>query len=346
MRHKLHILLLFLLSSQLSAQIMQKGVVVEMSSGNTPVQGVEIRATGAVPTDSDMNGYFVMNYPSAFPGDPLMRPEAYKQGYEIINDRALRTWNLTDRDTLKIVLGRKDKIDALRRRYHAIGITQMERQYAEIMEKLKKERETDRLSEIDFIHKSDSITSAIVQYKTMLDEYVSRFARINTDDLDDDERKALELVQNGMIREAMAIYEGLDLEGRIQESHMTLAGTNDDIQTLLEPVITKFHLHKELKEYEVCDSLADLIARMASKEDIRSRLIQPEWHAERNSIGPALAGYSSIVTTCQKIADIQAVETSFHNAFGNRNSNPEITRLENLIAERKKFITRKEELLK
>ncbi len=346
MGHKLHILPLLLLSAQLSAQIMQKGVVLEMSSGKTPVSGVEIRAVGSVPTDSDQNGYFILNFPSSFPGDPLIRPEAYRQGYEVVNDKAIRTWNLTDKDTLKIVIGKKDKIDALRRRYHEIGMTQMERQYAGLMEKLKKEREADRLSETEYIHKSDSIATAIVRYKKLLVEYASRFARINTDDLDEIERKALELVQNGNIWEAIDIYEDMNLAERIQESSITLAGTEEDIRTLIEPVIKKFLIHKQLNEYEECDSLAALISAMASKDDIQSRLILPEWLAERGSIGRALAEYSGIIRNCVKTADIMIVENSFHNAFGNKDKSTDVMKIETMISDRKRFMARKEELLK
>lgn len=38
------------------AQVVQRGVVLEMNSGNRPLAGVEIRATGAAPSDSDQGG--------------------------------------------------------------------------------------------------------------------------------------------------------------------------------------------------------------------------------------------------------------------------------------------------
>lgn len=54
------------------AQVVQRGVVLEMNSGNRPLAGVEIRATGAASSDSDQEGQFVLSFVSSFPGDPLL----------------------------------------------------------------------------------------------------------------------------------------------------------------------------------------------------------------------------------------------------------------------------------
>lgn len=346
MRHTFPTLLLLFFSLQLSAQVVQKGVVLEMSSGGRPAAGVEVKAMGAAPTDSDMNGHFTMNFPSAFSGDPLMRPEAYKLGYEIVNERALKTWNLTDTDTLKIVLGNREKINVLRRKYHDIGMTQMESRYAEALATLRKERENDRLSEIDFINKTDSLTRAVVRHKELLEEYSTRFARINTDDLDETERQALKLVQEGKIYEAMTIYEGMDLDGRISESHQVLSDTEEDIQILLRSVITKFRLHKEMEEHEACDSLALLIDRMAVKGEIADRLIYPEWLAARKHFNESVARYSALVKECRSIEELDAVNESVHEVLVSSGDTGHIRKLEIMISDRRIFLKRKEELLK
>ncbi|MBQ8499447.1 MAG: hypothetical protein IJ023_00530 [Bacteroidales bacterium] len=345
MRGKLYILLFCFISSHLSAQVIQKGVVVEMSSGSRPIPGVEIRSIGAAPTDSDQNGYFTMKYPSALPGDPLIKPEIYKHGFEIINNHILKTWNLTENDTLKIVLGRKDIIDALRRKYHKIGMTQMEKQYASVIESLKKEREADRLSEIEFAAKMDSITMEISQHKRLVEEYASRFARLNTDELDEDERSALELVQEGRLSEAIAIYERMNLGGKIDDNHRTLLETRQDIMVLLEPVINKFRLHQKLNEYEKCDSLAVLINKMAAKNDIPARLIYPEWLADRNREQQSLELYATIIRDCRNSDDIKTVELSFRQTFGQHVNTEAIRKVDVLISEKKEFITRKEQHL-
>lgn len=347
MRGVSYIILLFCIISQhLSAQVIQKGIVVEMSSGRRPIPGVEIRAVGAVPTDTDQNGYFTMKYPSAFPGDPLMRPEAYKHGFEIVNDHILKTWNLTENDTLKIVLGRKEIIDTLRRKYHRIGMTQMEKQYASAIEKLRKERKADRLSEIEFAAKVDSITMEISLHKRLIEEYASRFARLNTDELNEEERRALELVQEGRISEAIAIYEDMDLGRKIDENHHTLLETRNDIMVLLSPVINRFHLHQKLHEYEKCDSIAALINEMTAKDDITSRLIYPEWLAKRGKKQQALGLYSTIIRDCGSSDEIGTVESSFRQVSEKFEKTEEVRRVEALISERKEFIARKEKHLK
>lgn len=49
------------------AQVVQRGMVLEMNSGNRPLAGVEIRATGAAPSDSDQEGQFVLSFNFLFP---------------------------------------------------------------------------------------------------------------------------------------------------------------------------------------------------------------------------------------------------------------------------------------
>lgn len=330
----------------LSAQVVQKGVVLEMSSGGRPVPGAQVRAMGAVPTDSDQNGYFVMNFPSSFPGDPLMKPETYKSGYVIVNERALKAWNLTDTDTLKIVLGNREKIDALKRKYHGIGLTQMESRYAEAVAKLRQEREADRLSEIDFINRTDSLTREIVRHKELLEEYSARFARINTDDLDETERLALELVQEGRIYDAITVYEGMDLDGRISESHQVLSDTQQDIRLLLTSVINKFRIHQEMEEHEACDSLVLLIDRMALEGDIADRLIYPEYLATRNRCDQAAARYAALAKACGSIEDLDTIERSVRDVFSSNGNDIQLMKLESIISDRRRFLERKQELLK
>ena len=68
-----------------AAQIVQRGVVLEMSSGRRPVSGVEVRAVGAAPSDSDMEGRFELDFPASLPGDPLFLDRIHKQGFELVN---------------------------------------------------------------------------------------------------------------------------------------------------------------------------------------------------------------------------------------------------------------------
>ena len=124
MRPRRHILFpaflsLFLLPGR--AQVEQKGIVVEMSSHNRPVAGVQIKAYGATPTDSDGKGLFTLTFPNAFPGDPLSLNEVYLQGYRIVNAEKISRWNISSTSLLKIVLGRKEVIEALRKKYYQIG---------------------------------------------------------------------------------------------------------------------------------------------------------------------------------------------------------------------------------
>ena len=122
------------------AQVVQRGVVLEMNSGNRPLAGVEIRATGAAPSDSDQEGQFVLSFVSSLPGDPLLLDGVYKKGFEMVNREKVDNWNLSSDAVLKIVLGRTEMIDALRKKYYQIGVSASEREYHAALVELETRR--------------------------------------------------------------------------------------------------------------------------------------------------------------------------------------------------------------
>lgn len=176
------------------AQVVQRGVVLEMNSGNRPLAGVEIRATGAASSDSDQEGQFVLSFVSSFPGDPLLLDGVYKKGFEMVNREKVDNWNLSSDAVLKIVLGRTEMIDALRKKYYQIGVSASEREYHAALVELETRRKLQRLTDEEYVRRVDSLSQVQVTLKRRLEVYAMRFARLNRDELERTEQQALELL--------------------------------------------------------------------------------------------------------------------------------------------------------
>ena len=121
------------------AQVVQRGEVLEMNSGNRPLAGVEIRATGAAPSDSDQEGQVVLSFVSSLPGDPLLLDGVYKKGFEMVNREKVDNWNLSSDAVLKIVLGRTEMIDAMRKIFFFLKGREKDMEEAKLAPKYFKE---------------------------------------------------------------------------------------------------------------------------------------------------------------------------------------------------------------
>ena len=89
-------LMAFCLSLSASAQVVQKGVVVEYNekAAKTALAGVEVRAQRAQSTVSDKKGSFVLDFPTLKAGDRVAVRRIEKPGYEIFNKEAVEQWNI------------------------------------------------------------------------------------------------------------------------------------------------------------------------------------------------------------------------------------------------------------
>ena len=59
------------------------------NSGRQPLAGVQVRAMGAIPATSDAAGRFDLHFSKSRPGQLLLLDEVYKDGYELVNEKAL-----------------------------------------------------------------------------------------------------------------------------------------------------------------------------------------------------------------------------------------------------------------
>ena len=156
------------------AQTTQKGIVVEMSSNNKPVAGAEIKVAGASPTDSDQEGRFILNFTASLPGDPLMINDIYKKGFKIVNYEKVANWNISSASELKIVLGRTEVINALRKKYYDIGESNSEKEYRKTLAELEELKKQNALSAVEYDQKVDSMSKSMMNGRN-----VWKYMRLN-----------------------------------------------------------------------------------------------------------------------------------------------------------------------
>lgn len=297
-----------MLFSFANAQVVQRGVVLEMSSGSRPLAGVEIRATGAAPSDTDQKGQFVLSFVASLPGDPLLLDEVYKKGFEMINREKVNTWNLSSDAVLKIVLGRTEKIDALRKKYYKIGISANERKYHAALVELETLRKLKRLTDEEYARSLDSLSRAQVALKEQLDIYAMRFARLNRDELEQTEQQALDLLDKGDMEGAIRLYESMNTDSVLAQRVIGRQAADADVRLLLPSLVHNFELMQQTGDATGCDSVGRLILDMT--HEIAPRLTVTEWIWKSGKKDAAIDHYSLLVKEAQTVTEVEQIEAS------------------------------------
>ena len=288
----------FLYATQASGQVMQNGVVTEINSGGKPIAGVSIIITNAPPTDSDTNGHFCLNFRDAFPGDVLMVHEIYKKGYELVNKNEINTWALSEKHTLSIVLARSGYIEDAKRKYYRIGVTAYQKKYQSILDNLIKEKAAQQLSEQLYQQKVDSLNSKLQEYCLKLNAYADKFARINRDKLDDIEKRALILVDEGKIEEAIRVYEEMQLLQKMDEHGEIRNNAMQNLVIMEKNLFKELQLLKEVNDKGEYNNRIDSIYHVLTAsfpKNLSYKYSYAEWLLNYKQYNEALNVYNSLL---------------------------------------------------
>lgn len=297
-----------MLFSFAEAQVVQRGVVLEMNSGNRPLAGVEIRATGAAPSDSDQEWQFVLSFVSSLPGDPLLLDGVYKKGFEMVNREKVDNWNLSSDAVLKIVLGRTEMIDALRKKYYQIGVSASEREYHAALVELETRRKLQRLTDEEYVRRVDSLSQVQVTLKRRLEVYAMRFARLNRDELERTEQQALELLDKGDMEGAIRLYESMHTDSVLAQRVAGRQAADADVQLLLPSLVHSFELMRQMGDVAGCDSVGHLI--LEATREMAPRLTVTEWMWNSGKKEAAIDRYGLLVREAQTVAEVEQIEVS------------------------------------
>ncbi len=216
MKEQLWVLFL-LVPAMVSGQVTVKGIVTEQNSNNKPLAGVQIKALGSAPEQSDQAGLFRLLFNTKKPGDRIVVSEISKPGYEIVNKDVVNNWVILNDPNARtrIVLCPAGQVAQNTLKYYDISLTGLtegyKRKNEELQEKLKK-------SEIDAKSYSEQAKTLAEQYENQqkkLEELAEKFARENFDECSEVHRRAFESFTLGKIEEAIVILESVNSEAEI-----------------------------------------------------------------------------------------------------------------------------------
>lgn len=217
------------------AQSDQIGYVLEYQEGNrkTPLANVEIVANNAGSTITDKRGRFTLHFRTLGPGDRIHLRHVVKPGYEVFNMAALENLHVSNQDDpIEIILIKTETLAAMRRTMVTNATRQADLQLEQVQQELDRKFRQNEFDRQEYEERLKEIQKAYEEKLENIDNYIDRFVHIDLTELNEQERKILNLVHEGRFEEAISIYNETD---RINE--LALLGHNrrkleSDAQTL------------------------------------------------------------------------------------------------------------------
>ena len=258
-------LLLWMVCSTLSAQISIKGIATKISSSSTPVEGVEIILGEGSPCITDSEGRFTIELPHAKAGDMVSVCDVYKKGMELVNEKEVEEWVASEDIVYKIVLCNKGYIESARRKFYNIGRNNYQKNYSQKLKELKLQCEQNSKDSIYFGKRLKELNNEYDRQMKVLKYYADKFARINKDELQETERKAIELVEQGDVDGAIRIYEEMKIYEKFNDRMTQRDSLRENITTtrrMLQRLIDMY-MNEGSKESEIkADSIRMRLTEM------------------------------------------------------------------------------------
>lgn len=228
----------------LFAQSVQKGKVVLQNSGGQPIEDVSIKVSGAIPTISDGNGCFSLSFSTLKAGSKVICEDVFKKDYEIVNDKDIQKWILSEQEEFIIILSKKETLNEAKEKYYGIGKQSLQNNFD-----ILKNEYADLLNnhQISLKEYQDKLAEAYEEQNTALEKlhyFSERLARINKDDLDSLELNALKFFENGDVNGAIALYQQTNSLQKLKEKIQLRDEVAEDINNLIETL-------KEENEYRM-----------------------------------------------------------------------------------------------
>lgn len=209
---------LFAALTTLSAQSVQPVQIVEYNgkAEKTPVQGVSLTVANAGAAISDANGNLTLNFRTLKAGDPVQIRRIEKAGYEVFNLEAVEQWVIAPKMAFQLVICKSEKIKALCDLYNQAASENYSKQLQAEKDRLAADRKAGRLKEEEYQAELQKTEDLYAQQLENLDLYVEKFAHFDLSEMSKQEQEIIELVQKGMMDEAITKYEQMDLLSKYQ----------------------------------------------------------------------------------------------------------------------------------
>ena len=215
------VLLALALSVNVMGQSKQDGFVKEYNENakRKPIEGVELRVANAGSEVSGKQGAFQLKFRTAKPGDLIDVQNIYKSGYEVFNTPQLEVWRIaSDNTPFTILMCNSSKFAKIKDGYHTVAYKSAEAELDKALSELEAMRNSMTQEEYD--KRVNSINDRHDNFLDKLDTYIDQFSRIDLVNANEVERRVVELVKQGKIKEAIVEYDKLELNKLIEQNYI------------------------------------------------------------------------------------------------------------------------------
>lgn len=193
----------------------------------TPLGGVELSIIGAQSTISNTNGSFVLKFTTGKPGQAIRYNDIYKSGYVIFNKDAVGAWRISNnKRPFYIVMCKENDFRELKKKFYGIIEKSYKGDYLRQKALVQQKKKDALLLEQELRKLENEYQEKLSNINT----YVEIFSRIDRSEMDEGQRKAIQLVEEGKITEAIAEYEKLDFDKKTDEQIEKLSAAEEVIK--------------------------------------------------------------------------------------------------------------------
>ena len=154
--------------------------------------------------------------PSSDSPYPVQIRRIEKAGYEVFNLEAVEQWIIAPKMAFQLVICKSEKIKALCDLYNQAASENYSKQLQAEKDRLAADRKAGRLKEEEYQAELQKTEDLYAQQLENLDLYVEKFAHFDLSEMSKQEQEIIELVQKGMMDEAITKYEQMDLLSKYQ----------------------------------------------------------------------------------------------------------------------------------
>lgn len=193
-----------------------RGVVYEQNSQKKPLSNVQITATNANPTDSDISGLFLLKFTQKLPGNTVAIT-ALRSGYEVINDLDIKSQIIpnNDQEKIRVIMCKTETLANNRIKYYNISETEYSKNYRLKIDKLNQQYAQKQLQTQEYDKKMAALEEEYDNALANLDLLADKFARINLDDASEEYKQAVKLFEDGQVDKAISILEKANLPSKL-----------------------------------------------------------------------------------------------------------------------------------
>lgn len=198
------------------------------SSPKTPLPGVEVTVANAGSQVSGADGKLTLTFRTLKAGDKVTLISAKKAGYELFNKSVVEQWRISsDKTPFPLVFVRSDSFTEQKQRLTEVSNEVYKAKYLEQLKQIETMKKEGKLKEEEYNNRLEQIERHYTRALRSLDTYIDQFARIDMSVVSDEERRILEMVEEGQIEKAVEAYEQLDISGKLKQARETMAALNE-----------------------------------------------------------------------------------------------------------------------